>query len=353
MRRSAPSLAHRNGARADAQPVQVLTYLYDPERYYLPASIALAGENAVATLEKAASVATEVVTPASAELEDVLEAAVKSFVRTVLVVALVDAVTDFRRTYAQASLPSTATTSALLYLFISHALLLPTIPLASRAQRIPLPTSALSGTLEPFLSGLYSALAQSIAALPLDDPLEKVDFDGRVFYLLLLEVLNSPAEQQIGDLLGPTVHAQVEALWSKIGQASVDLNSLRSAFPSPAELTTPLKAIDSTNAPTAAEASVLPFSNPTLDPYLESVHVSASETPTAASIENQLQGQGSNLGDEPYWENPKPVLPTHLGGPPPAALDARQRKKRDRKEQRFSTVSSLTPLYFSSPDIAC
>lgn len=141
----------------------------------------------------------------------------------------------------------------------------------------------------------------------------------------------------MGDLLGPTASAQVDALWSTLGQSPVDFAALKSMVGSDLTTSTLSPAVPSQSA-TEATPSVLPFSNPTIDPYLTSVHVSSSPAPTAATIENALEGN-SNLGDTPYWENPKPVLPTHLGGPPPAALDARARKKRDRKEQRFSTSS--------------
>ncbi|ORY65665.1 hypothetical protein BCR35DRAFT_354923, partial [Leucosporidium creatinivorum] len=308
---------------AKYKDAKVMTYLYNPERYYLPASISLAGENALAALAAATPAAIEGAAPASSSLEDVLKSAASSFIAS--------------------STPS-ASTSALLYLFLSHALLLPTIPLSSRAQRISLPSTTLSTTLESFLTPFYASLTSSISALPLDNSVEQVDIDGRVFYLLLLEVLSS-TEQNVADLLGPTVFTQVSALWTSLGQSPVDFTALKSSLGSDLTTTT-LSPPLPTQSSTEATPSVLPFNNPTIDPYLTSVHVSSSPAPTTASIENVLEGQ-SNLGDEPYWENPKPVLPTHLGGPPPAALDARARKKRDRKEQRFmaamqKSAASLT-----------
>lgn len=58
-----------------------MTYLYDPERYYLPVSISLAGENALAALAAVTPAPVEGTAPASSSLEDVLKSAASSFVR--------------------------------------------------------------------------------------------------------------------------------------------------------------------------------------------------------------------------------------------------------------------------------
>ena len=223
---------------------------------------------------------------------------------------------------------------ALLYTFVSHLLLLRTIPLASRAQaQLPTPSSDLSSALEAFLAPLYQALAASVGQLSINDTVASLDIDGRVWFLLLAEVLKG--EQELEELLGATVFGQVEQLWSSLGFEKVDVSALGTAFPAASALSAPAAAEQEDQIATAAEPSLLPYTSTAFSPYLTEVHVSSSDAPTSATIKNALD-KDSHLGDEPYWENPKPVLPTHLGGPPPAALDARARKKRDRKEQRFS-----------------
>jgi hypothetical protein len=230
------------------------------------------------------------------------------------------------------TLPPTPHSTALLYLYLSHAFLLESIPLASRAQRLQAATKELSATLESFLTGVYGSLTSAIDALPLDDTLPEIDLDGRLFFLLVLDALTCPTAPELSDLLGPTVFARVSTLWTNLNPNPVDLSALRAAFPS-----------ESTELPPLAIkplTTLLPFSNPVIDKHLTTVHVSTSEKDTPATTKNAL-ADDTVFDDRTFWENPKPVLPTHLGGPAPVALDARARKKRDRKEQRFSASRSF------------
>lgn len=230
---------------------------------------------------------------------------------------------------SQATLPA-ASESTLLFLFVAHALLLPSIPLSARAQQITTPSENLTKTLESFLSAIFSSLSSIIATLPSTDGLAAFDIDGRLFYLLVSQVLTAESELDLAALLGADVFARATALTSSVGAPS--LASFRSAFPSESNELVPLPA-------TVAEPTLLPFSNSTFDKHLSSVHVSTAETETSATLANALveNDRDTRFDDASYWENPRPVLPTHLGGAAPVALDARARKKRDRKEQRFST----------------
>lgn len=287
-----------------------MSYLYKPQQYYLPASISLAAENGATALDSLLPKTPEATTPASSSLDDVLEASANAF----------------------GSLNSDKHSSALLYLFLAHAHVLRTIPLHARAQRIPRPSDDLIKTLESFLASAFSSVAAAIRQLPLTDALNDIDIDGRVFYLLVNEVLTASSASETGDLvelLGPTVHQAAEALWARVSvKTQPDFAALRADFPSESNELPSLPAARDTE-------TVLPFSNPVSDEHLKDVHVATAERDTAATIQNQLP-RDSKFDDVTYWENPKPVLPTHLGGPAPPVLDARARKKRDRKEQRFS-----------------
>lgn len=77
----------------------------------------------------------------------------------------------------------------------------------------------------------------------------------------------------------------------------------------------------------------MPFSNPVFDAHLASVHVAVSEAPNSTSTPNRLSSE--IFSDTQHWHNAKPLLPTYQGGAPPPVLDARARKKAQRKEQRY------------------
>ncbi|KDE02846.1 hypothetical protein MVLG_06636 [Microbotryum lychnidis-dioicae p1A1 Lamole] len=227
-------------------------------------------------------------------------------------------------------------TKALLYVFVAHCYVIQTISLEARAQRIPTPSTDLASTISSFYGTLFAALAGAVQRIPLDDSLSSFDVDGRLFLSLLIEVLTSTSE--VSDLLGPKVAADTETLWSRLGQSGVDLARLRSKFSNESTELPPLKEAKTTK--------LLPYSNPSFDKHFTSVHVSESDAKSPASIAHKLDPD-SAFDDTAFWENPKPVLLTHLGGAAPPVLDARQKKKRDRKNQNFmaamqKSAASLT-----------
>ncbi|GAA6028667.1 hypothetical protein JCM8097_007338 [Rhodosporidiobolus ruineniae] len=261
--------------------------------------------------------------PSSTSLDDILASAASTFLS------------------AHGDKPHAA---SLLYLYLAHILLLPTISLRARAQRIPEASKEAMAVLEPFLAGFYASLTASVEALPeaeAANPLADLDLDGRIFFLLLLEVLNGSAEpSSLGDLLGPDVASRLSSVWSGLSSApSPDFASLRSALPNQSTELPPVP-----ESPT--EPTVLPYTQSIFNAHLSSVHVSVAPDSTLASLPNKLETD-SVFSDEKGWFNPKPALPTHLGGPPPPTLDPREKKKRDRKEQRFmaqmqKSAASLT-----------
>lgn len=231
-----------------------------------------------------------------------------------------------------------------MYLYLSHVLLLPTVSLRSRAQRIPTPSKEVMAVLEPFLTRVYASLTAALEALPEDErlnPLVDLDLDGRIFFLLLVEVLNGDVSpSSMADFLGPDVAPRLSSVWSSVsGLAEPDFAALRSGMPAQsAELAPAPEKI--------TEESVLPYSSSVFTEHLSTVQVTVAPDSTLASLPNKLASE-SVFSDERGWSNPKPALPTHLGGAPPPVLDYRAKKKRDRKEQRFmaqmqKSAASLT-----------
>lgn len=201
--------------------------------------------------------------------------------------------------------------------------------------------------LEPFLGGFYSSLTAAVEELPESEaanPLAELDLDGRIFFLLLLEILNGSAEPSaLADLLGPNVASRLTSIWSSLSSApSPDFASLRSALPNQSTDLPPLPE-------SQTEPTVLPYTQSIFTQHLSSVHVSVAPDSTLATLPNKLK-EDSVFADGRGWQNPKPALPTHLGGPAPVALDYRAKKKRDRKEQRFmaqmqKSAASLTGAF--------
>ncbi|GAA5999548.1 uncharacterized protein JCM10292_004219 [Rhodotorula paludigena] len=313
---------------AELTDTKINAYFYDIVRgtvEALPANITAAVGAARETLDKALPALPAVSSaPASSSVDDILRSTAAAFL-------------------ADASSPQDST---LLYLYLSHIALLPTIPLRSRAQRIPAPSKELMAVLEPFLAKFYASLTAAVEALPESDaqnPLAELDLDGRIFFLLLAEVLDNGdlAPEKLGEFLGPEAASRVESLWSSVpsSPAKPDFGALRSSLPAQStEL--PAPPADQT------EPTVLPYTQSIFTEHLSSVKVSVSPESTIASLPNQLANE-SVFSDSRGWSNPRPALPTHLGGPPPPVLDYREKKKRDRKEQRFmaqmqKSAASLT-----------
>ena len=313
---------------------QINAYFYDVVRgtvAALPANIVAAVDAAKSALDSAVPALPAVASaPASASADDLLRTAAATFL---------------------ASSPS-APESTLLYLYLAHALLLPSVPLRARAQRIPEASAELMSTLlEPFLAKFYASLTAAVEALPeaeAQNPLADFDLDGRIFFILLVEVLNNAdlAPEKLADFLGPDVASRVDSLWSSLsGAAQPDFGALRSAGPAQSAELPPVPA-------TLVEDTVLPYTQSIFTAHLSSVHVAVSPDSTLATLQNKLAGD-SVFSDERGWENPRPALPTHLGGAPPPVLDYRAKKKRDRKEQRFmaqmqKSAASLTGAFGAS-----
>lgn len=240
---------------------------------------------------------------------------------------------------AQPSVASDPLAASFLFVYLAHAALLETIPLAARAQLLPTASPGLEQYLETtFLPTLYKSVTASVDSLPEDDVVTSLDLDGRIFFLLLIDALTS--ETSFSDLLGPTF-ASVSDQWAALAQPAFDVSTLRTAFP------TPVLAPAPTSGASSSETTLLPFSHPIFDAHLTGVHVSTSSAPTAGTTTTSSLSADTIFLDSTPWHAAKPVLPTHLGGPPPVQLDARERKKKDRRDQRYlaamqKSAASLT-----------
>ncbi|KAM0753759.1 P-loop containing nucleoside triphosphate hydrolase protein [Meredithblackwellia eburnea MCA 4105] len=307
---------------ADFKDGKIISYLYDRRRnhnaiHLEPSSFAAISHAQQLLQEAELKPLLAESAPSSSLQQDVLSNAAKIFLST-----------------PTASREPTLAT--LLYLFLLGEAFLEVIPLESRAQHLPSAAKKLETYLETtFYPSLFGSISASVEALP-GNSSPILDIDGRVFFLLLLEVLKSTSS--VSDIVGPTVSSSVDEQWRALGQTPVNLEVLRTTFP--------LSDFTQDPSSTANATTVLPFSHPVFDQHLTNVHVSTSLSPTKSSTLSALPVD-TIFNDTSVWHGAKPVLPTHLGGPPPVQLDARERKKKDRRDQRYlaamqKSAASLT-----------
>lgn len=288
----------------------MVSYVYDRLAQQPPLSLSLlsVADNAKKTLDSQRLQSITLTSPpASSKVSDILISAAETLLKT--------------------SFKDDTLATSLLFVYLAHTELLNTIPLISRAQRLPALTKELEQYLETkFLATLYRSLAAVVDCLPELEALPALVLDGRIFTLLLLDVLTSSSP--LSDILGPSVFEATNALFAPLFSSSAsDMTALRAHFPSESTTLPPVSA--------SPKCTLLPFSNPTFNSHFTAVHVSESIQLTPASTINKLE-RDTVFDDDTVWEGPKPQLLTHQGAAPPVVLDARQRKKKDRKDQRYS-----------------
>lgn len=265
-------------------------------------------------------------TPASSKFDDILTNAANVFL----------------------SLPVlSAIDRALLYVYLAHVPFVRSLSLATRAQPLRSVSSALSSHLSTsFLPKLQTALSKSVEMLDISTGSNgDYDIDERLFTLLLIELAVS-SSPSLESLLGPTVHAEAERLWSTLSSrpASLDLSIISAHFPHDPSALAPIP------VPTAeSNYTLLPFSNPSFDPHFSLVNVATSSSTSAKAMMPNRLPSSTVFSDATPWHYAKPLLLTHLGSPPPpkVPLLGWQIRKKARQEGKFmaqmqKNASSLT-----------
>lgn len=250
----------------------------------------------------------------------------------------------FAKTLLSSSPATTEDQKALLYLYIIHILILPSLSLPSRAQPPLPPNATLTST---FLAQVLAALGAVLAneELAPDDILKEVDLDGAIFVRLVQEAAvleSSDGAEVVCKLVGEVVQKRVAAIWSLVLP-----NDSAPSFSLLSSLVPPFVPTSTSSLPAN---SLLPFSEPTFTPLLSSLKVVEDEDDSPASMPSALP-RSSAFSDGPAWVGPKPALPTHLGGAPPVQLTPRERKKRDRKDQRFVVLPADVTFHCESSEL--
>jgi ATP-dependent RNA helicase DDX60 len=225
-----------------------------------------------------------------------------------------------------------------LYIFLAHGVILATLPISVRAQKLPTFSSEVEFYLRnKFLPSLFIFLERSFPDMP---TFSDVDLDGRVFFHLLKAIHpQSLTTEVMSNLIGLEYTSKLTEMWDALG-----MDKAIFSYPpvGPRELG------DLPPSPSGQnDFRVLPFSHPVLDQYLSQVQTNA--LPSSPALESGRFDLDSGLGkvfkDNMHWHSPgRPILPKHLGGgedDKKKTLDSKARARALRGDQRFQAGLQL------------
>ncbi|KAF8511366.1 hypothetical protein JB92DRAFT_2934736 [Gautieria morchelliformis] len=218
-----------------------------------------------------------------------------------------------------------------LYIFLAHGVILDTLSVSVRAQRLPTFSPEVEGYLRnKFLPSLFISLERSFPDMP---TFRDVDLDGRVFFHLLTAI---PPQSLTTEVMSNLIRLEHTSKLAEMGNA-LGMDNAMFSYPllghrGLADL--PPSHTDRN------DFCVLPFSYPVLDQYLSQVQINAvpSSFPPESSIFDLDSGLGKVFKDNMHWHRPgRPILPKHLGGADGKmqTLDSNARAKALRADQRF------------------
>jgi hypothetical protein len=208
----------------------------------------------------------------------------------------------------------------LLFLFLSHAAILPKLSLLERSQpsQVLRPAALMDLVSKRFLPQVFFLASH----LPFD-------IDGRVF-LSLISTVTLHRSIPFPDIVGPIVYDEVRAVWAHVSLAIPDFSTFRRKYAAGGRKTAKV------SAETIRGHKLLPFNHPVFNfdsMFLPDTAVE-EETPTTSSY----LGFGVTFSDTTHWHNSRSILPSHLGGEDYKVLDERQRRRENRSNQRFMTT---------------
>ncbi|KAF8505147.1 hypothetical protein JB92DRAFT_2966409 [Gautieria morchelliformis] len=224
-----------------------------------------------------------------------------------------------------------------LYIFLAHGVILDTLPVSVRAQRLPTFSSEVEGYLRnKFLPSLFISLERSFPDMP---TFRDVDLDGRVFFHLLKAIPpQSLTTEVMSDLIGLEHTSKLAEMGNALG-----MDNAVFSYPllGPRGLVGLLPSHTDQN-----DFRVLPFSHPVLDEYLSQVQINAapSSFPPESGRFDLDSGLGKVFKDNMHWHRPgRPILPKHLGGEDGKiqTLDSKARARVLRADQRFQAGLKL------------
>ncbi|KAF9461731.1 hypothetical protein BDZ94DRAFT_800063 [Collybia nuda] len=210
----------------------------------------------------------------------------------------------------------------LLYLFITHFIIIRTVSIHDRARPLDrLSPNLLNVVLNEFLPSHFLAVAKLTSASS-----TSLDVDGRV-YCSLVKTVVLQAPESITDLVDSSTYITVQRIWAAIGSPPLNFQRFSAHFPDqpPALSSTPAH---------EQPLQLLPFDNEIFNEELSLVHVPVHDSDEPENFSNLDFGAGTIFSDTQHWHNQKSLLPEHLGGKKPKPVDGWARRRALKRDQR-------------------
>lgn len=220
-----------------------------------------------------------------------------------------------------------------IYLFIVHSILVPTLSARERAQAPrDLGLRWTRALRDDFLSPLLFRAASVLASHDYS-----FEIDGTIFGVVLVYVLLQHGE--LDSMLDLAIRDEAQRLWRLLHGPPLDFPGFSQIH----HLPNPEDSYTAIQRNIVESRGILAFSHPILDGAFPqtSSEVIEEDSPSAKF------DSGTKILDNQHWHNQKSILPHHLGGNKPKPVDEWARKRALRSDQRFMSslhvqASSLT-----------
>ena len=231
----------------------------------------------------------------------------------------------------------------IIFLFIVHTLMIPTLSLREMAQVYrPLCPDLTDLIRQKFLPIVFSNAASILGSYEYPFVV-----DGTIFATLIAFILLGPVHPRTA--IGSSLFAKAESLWAAIGGQRLNFPGFakRYQFGGSKDFFTSIQY----HKPDPAH--LLKFSNPVFDEEFSSLQLSSDALEPDAPKSNMHFEAGLMLSDNRHWHNQKSILPNHQGGSKPNPETPWERSRRLKFHHRFMVnlqvqATSLTGAFGAS-----
>ncbi|KAF8878473.1 hypothetical protein CPB84DRAFT_1966141 [Gymnopilus junonius] len=211
------------------------------------------------------------------------------------------------------------------FLFIVHILLLPSLSVSERAQAYrPLSSDLTDLIRQEFFSPLFYNAADYLASRH-----HPFQVDGAILMAMISFIISERGQALFA--LGSTLFSEAERLWSALSGPTLDFQEFAKQYPLPQQCTEDQdRMIES--------IGLLEFSNPVFDEEFSTLQIPGEICGKEEPGPRHYFDPGTKLSDTRHWHNQKSILPSHQGGSSSKLEDPRARSRRLRSEQRFMSA---------------